>query len=85
LVVRELTAAFRAATGLRQLPLDYCVAHRWRFAQPAAERDLECLWDSKTTIGAGGDWCYSKGRIESAFLSGSNLVDRVLTRDKAHA
>ncbi len=77
-VVRELLAAFREASGLAEVCPEFCVAHRWRYAQPAGGLDLECLWDAALGIGAGGDWCFRDGRIEGAFLSGWHLAHRVL-------
>jgi hypothetical protein len=64
-----LGAALEAVLGQRAAD---AVAHRWRYAQPAAPLGAGCLWDPALALGAGGDWC-ADGLIEGAFLSGSAL------------
>ena len=53
------------------------IGHRWRYARSkAAQHGL--LWNEATCIGAIGDWLLSP-RIESAWLSGRMLADRILS------
>lgn len=68
-VARLLTAALETVLGQRA---PFAVAHRWRYAQPAAPLGVGCLWDPALGLGAAGDWC-GDGLIEGAFLSGSTL------------
>ncbi|MEG3085725.1 FAD-dependent oxidoreductase [Sphingomonas sp. PB2P12] len=50
--------------------------HRWRYARATAT-DLGCLWNGSERIGAAGDWLIAP-RIESAWLSGRQLAERIL-------
>lgn len=52
------------------------VGHRWRYARPRAASHGS-LWNETTRIGVVGDWLIAP-RIESAWLSGRALADRIL-------
>ncbi len=53
------------------------VGHRWRYARAAATHHGS-LWNETARIGAVGDWLIAP-LIESAWLSGRMLADRILT------
>ena len=75
-----LTAFHRlVATGVAPV---HVVAHRWRYALPDPVGAEAAMFDAKSGLGAGGDWCGGP-RIEGALLSGAALAGRVLTH--AHA
>jgi renalase len=74
-VIRDLTAAFAALTGLELTPA-HAAAHRWRYALPTHPLAVGSLWDPATGLGACGDWCVG-ARAEAAFLSGVHLADRM--------
>jgi renalase len=64
--------------AIRSLPEPIVrTAHRWRYAR-ARVTDHGSLWNETTRIGAAGDWLIAP-RIESAWLSGHNLAQRILT------
>lgn len=52
------------------------VGHRWRYARVDAQGHGP-LWDGAARIGAVGDWLIAP-RVESAWLSGRQLADRIL-------
>lgn len=52
------------------------IGHRWRYARVHA-RDDGALWDAHRKIGAVGDWLLGP-RVESAWMSGQTLADRIL-------
>lgn len=74
---RHLLDAFAAVVPAAIGRPVHAVAHRWRFAQPTAPSEEECLYDPALGIGACGDWCLAP-RLEGAFLSGSAAADRVM-------
>ena len=52
------------------------IGHRWRYAR-ARSAHHGSLWNDETRIGAVGDWLLAP-RIESAWLSGRMLADRII-------
>ena len=50
--------------------------HRWRYARATAANH-GALWNAEARLGAAGDWLLAP-RIESAWLSGRMLADRML-------
>jgi predicted NAD/FAD-dependent oxidoreductase len=58
----------------------FAAAHRWRYAFPARPLGEPCLWDAQRRVGACGDFCLG-GDVESAWLSGRALADRLLVED----
>lgn len=51
--------------------------HRWRYANIATQSGPRSLLDPGMRLGACGDWCVY-GRVEGAFLSATDLADRLL-------
>lgn len=51
-------------------------AHRWRYARAGAAQHGS-LWNDAARIGAVGDWLLAP-RVESAWLSGRMLADRII-------
>ncbi|TPG14645.1 NAD/FAD-dependent oxidoreductase [Sphingomonas koreensis] len=76
-VVDALLAAL-AAQAARELPVPVVgIGHRWRYARPKAAH-YGALWNESKRIGAVGDWLLAP-RIESAWLSGRLLADRIIS------
>ncbi len=76
-VARELIGHFFAALGLAPFEPVHLTGHRWSFARPAREADLDCVWQPEQTIAMCGDWCRG-GRVEGAYLSGVAAAGRVV-------
>ncbi|MEC7946305.1 MAG: FAD-dependent oxidoreductase [Myxococcota bacterium] len=78
--VARLLAAFQERTGVTASPT-HAVAHRWRFARPAADRvdGPRALYDPALHVGAAGDWLVG-ARVEAAWQSGAALAGHVLGR-----
>ncbi|MCC9643712.1 NAD(P)-binding protein [Rhodopirellula sp. JC740] len=76
-VLEQLTHALEMATGKRVSRIIESQAHRWRFANPSAPLEQECLWDAASGIGVCGDWCGGP-RVEGAFLSGMAMAGEIL-------
>lgn len=76
-IIRAMSDAFTAATGIAMPEPLYSRVHRWRYALPTEPLPDRCLFDPTTGVGACGDWCAGP-RIEGAFLSGVALAERVL-------
>lgn len=51
------------------------IGHRWRYARAAAT-NRGALWNAETRTGAIGDWLIGP-RVESAWMSGRMLADRI--------
>lgn len=75
-VVHRLLCDFHRLTTGREVRVGYVTAHRWRYAVPAQESTLNCLFDPELLVGICGDWC-SRPNVEGAFLSGMQLAERV--------
>ena len=74
-VVDALLAAL-AAAATQALPVPVVrIGHRWRYARARAAQHGS-LWNEATRIGAVGDWLLAP-RVESAWLSGRMLADRI--------
>ena len=58
-------------------PTVAAVAHRWRYARVERALGAPCLWDSRSGLGACGDWCLG-GRVEAAWDSGRALAAAML-------
>ncbi|WP_375419632.1 NAD(P)/FAD-dependent oxidoreductase [uncultured Sphingomonas sp.] len=76
LVIDRLVAAFAEHVAGRLPDPLVRIAHRWRYARVAAS-DLGSLWNAEERLGAAGDWLLGP-RVESAWLSGRQLADRIL-------
>lgn len=76
-VVDALLSAL-AAEATEALPVPVVrIGHRWRYARAKAAHHGS-LWNEATRIGAVGDWLLAP-RIESAWLSGRMLADRIIS------
>ncbi|WBH15120.1 NAD(P)/FAD-dependent oxidoreductase [Sphingomonas radiodurans] len=76
-VVDAMLSSLRAKAG-RELPdPTKRLGHRWRYARPEGAHH-GALWNKTQRIGAVGDWLLSP-RVESAWLSGRMLADRILS------
>ena len=74
-VVDALLAALAGEAG-GTLPVPVVrIGHRWRYARAGAAHHGS-LWNEATRIGAVGDWLLAP-RVESAWLSGRMLADRI--------
>ncbi|MWV29407.1 NAD(P)/FAD-dependent oxidoreductase [Aurantiacibacter rhizosphaerae] len=51
-------------------------AHRWRYAM-CGDAGKGAIWSAETSIGACGDWLHGP-RVESAFLSGWELAQKII-------
>ena len=71
-VEAKLLKAFSEVTGIRAAPAHVAV-HRWAYAKTEQPLGKSHLWDSRTNIGACGDWCIGH-RVEDAFVSGLELA-----------
>lgn len=76
-VITTLSAAFAEATGLGRIEPVAAQAHCWRQSVPVGTLDRDCLYDARLGIGACGDWCVGP-RVESAFISGFAMADRIV-------
>lgn len=75
-VAEKMFSAFQRLIGRSLGKPSHLVAHRWRYALPAAMEDL-FLHDSERGLYACGDWCGGP-RVEGAFLSGKACADHLL-------
>ncbi len=71
-VQAKLQRAFAEVTGIRAEPA-HADMHRWMFAKTVQPLGQSHLWDSKTALGACGDWCIGH-RVEDAFVSGLEMA-----------
>ena len=55
-------------TGINAQSADYCVVHRWRYANIDKQHGNAALVDTANRLVACGDWCV-RGRVEAAFTS----------------
>lgn len=70
-----------AAEAARTLPAPGIrIGHRWRYARARAAQHGS-LWNEAKRIGAVGDWLLAP-RIESAWLSGRMLADRIIAASR---
>ena len=76
-VAQQLADQFEIVTGISVFA-DSAVAHRWRYGRVQQPLTDACLFDNEALIGACGDWCGGKSRVESAWLSGQAIAGRVL-------
>jgi predicted NAD/FAD-dependent oxidoreductase len=76
-LVAEALLSALAAKATRALPAPVVrIGHRWRYARAKAAHHGS-LWNDATRIGAVGDWLLAP-RVESAWLSGRMLADRII-------
>jgi renalase len=76
-IAETLEADFWQAVAQPPQPLEFVLAHRWRYAVPQAPLTLRYLIDGDSNLAACGDWCGGP-RVEGAYLSGLALAEAVL-------
>lgn len=76
-VVDALADALSQVAGAPLPDAHIRVGHRWRFAR-VTPADHGVQWDAAARIGAVGDWLVAP-RVESAWVSGQRLADRILS------
>lgn len=76
-IAKTLEAEFWQAIAQYPQPLEFVIAHRWRYALPQKPLPQKYLLDGDSKLGACGDWCGGP-RVEGAFLSGLALAEAVL-------
>jgi len=79
-VARELITEVEKRLGVELRPfVRDCVAHRWRFARVALRSaTLGYRYSEENRVGWCGDYL-SSSRVESAYFSGLQLADRMIT------
>ncbi|SLN28077.1 NAD(P)/FAD-dependent oxidoreductase [Oceanibacterium hippocampi] len=83
-VAAIMTDAFLRAIGRQDITPDVSLIHFWPYAQPLAPLGKPCLYDPVLGIGACGDWCLGS-RVESAYISGLELGDRLVALSEQDA
>ena len=68
-IAHLLLDEFFDALGIGARDSVHLEGHRWSFAKPASEGELNCIWLPEQAAVLCGDWCRG-GRVEGAFLSG---------------
>jgi renalase len=76
-VASQLLGAFETAVGRSHPNVAYRAAHRWRYSLGADPAERTVLFDADAGLAVCGDWL-SGGRIEGAFLSGTECATRIL-------
>ncbi len=76
-VAPELLEAFFAATRSARAEPIHLAAHRWRYAMAQPVEGSPALWSPDMQLGMAGDWLLAP-RVESAWISGRDLADRML-------
>ena len=76
-IAENLVEQYWQATQLAPQPLQFMVAHRWRYALPDEPLSQRYVLDWDLKLGACGDWCGGP-RVEGAFLSGLAMAKAVL-------
>jgi predicted NAD/FAD-dependent oxidoreductase len=74
-----LGAALARTSGAALPDAVHLSAHRWRYALARHPLGEPCLYDPDLGLGLCGDWCLGP-RVESAFLSGAALAERMAGR-----
>jgi len=79
-VARELITEVEKRLGVELRPfVRDCVAHRWRFARVATRpATLGYRYSEDNRVGWCGDY-FQRSRVESAYLSGLQLAERMIT------
>ncbi|WP_454597184.1 NAD(P)/FAD-dependent oxidoreductase [Qipengyuania sp. SM2507] len=76
-IATELLAAFFAENAIAPAQPSYLAAHRWLYAKAQPVAGEPALWDASLGLGLAGDWLLAP-RIESAWISGRELADRMI-------
>ncbi len=85
-VQQQMQAALVECLG-RPVDWHHCVVHRWRYAQPPAQRVVPpelCWWDVAQGLGVCGDFFGGAG-VEGAWLSAQSVCAALLQRASAGA
>ncbi|OBX20693.1 hypothetical protein A9995_03070 [Erythrobacter sp. QSSC1-22B] len=76
-VAEQLLAVFCAENAVEPARPIYLAAHRWLYAKAQPVAGEPALWDAALGLGLAGDWLLAP-RVESAWISGRELADRVI-------
>lgn len=76
-IAAQLLAAFFAENRIAPVEPDYAAAHRWLYAKAQPVAGEPALWDASLRLGLAGDWLLAP-RVESAWISGRELADRMI-------
>lgn len=79
-ILTKLLESFWQVTQAPPREPSHAAAHRWRYSISPQPLDERFLVDSALNLGVCGDWCGGP-RVEGAFLSGSELAERLLAAD----
>ncbi|MDC3221502.1 FAD-dependent oxidoreductase [Gammaproteobacteria bacterium] len=79
IVKDKLLDALKNIIELDDNDIEYSTLHRWKYANAKLQSGEKSLFDSQLNLGLCGDWFIS-GRVESAFLSGMNLISQLHDR-----
>ena len=75
----KLLDTLKSIIELKDDDIEYSTLHRWKYANAGLRKGEKSLFDSQLNLGLCGDWFIS-GRVESAFLSGMNLISQLHDR-----
>ncbi len=78
-VIDFLLRELKSVTGFDVDHADHIALHRWRYANIGKQHGETSFVDEGNKLAACGDW-FIQGRIESAFLSASDLAARLLAK-----
>lgn len=76
-VLQHLLAVASQVTGHALDQADHIDLHGWRYANLPKQNRLQSYIDPANKLAACGDWCL-QGRIEAAFLSAVDTVERLI-------
>ena len=76
LVKQKMITALSEIINLDPQIIDHQAIHRWRYANVGLRYGQKSLFDPNLNLGICGDWLIS-GRVESAFLSATNLYQNI--------
>lgn len=82
-IARALLGHLFHAFGLSPLEPKLLAGHRWSFARPARDSEVDCVWMTEHSVALCGDWCRN-GRVEGAYLSGVATAGRVVDAAVGH-
>ncbi|MBB3103352.1 NAD(P)/FAD-dependent oxidoreductase [Azomonas macrocytogenes] len=78
-VIEQLYGVFAELIGCTVPAPAFALAHRWLYGRPAQPHEWGVLGNAGLGVYACGDWCLS-GRVEGAWLSGSEAARRLLVQ-----
>lgn len=80
-VQAEMIKEFKELTGIDGFQADYASTHRWLYSLVKNTSKVGSYVDVDNKLAACGDWCLTS-RIEEAWLSANNAVDKILENIK---